>query len=191
MNPTDKRVRRTRQALDQALEELALNYNYHEITVTMLTQAAGINRKTFYLHYDSIDDLIKQFSDHLADQLIELVQRYPFHEIYQHPGLLIDEFIAFFANHSELIRKVLFGDAYSPYAKRVERRVAPAVARSIQASYPLSDQDATIAAHFLIHNTLTLFNYFSLQAPNGNFDRAAFKSYVSRLNLTGLSTFFN
>ena len=36
-----------------------------EITVTELTERAGINRKTFYLHYDRIEDIITELGQDL------------------------------------------------------------------------------------------------------------------------------
>ena len=50
---TDARVVRTRAALDRAVTELAAAIPIHEITVSQLAEAAGINRVTFYKHFDS------------------------------------------------------------------------------------------------------------------------------------------
>jgi len=53
---TDRRVVRTNQALRKAFRKLAQQYRFREITVQQLTAEANINRKTFYLHFESIDD---------------------------------------------------------------------------------------------------------------------------------------
>ncbi len=57
--PTDKRVVRTRAAIDAAFRRLLDRIPYSKITVSAIAREANINRKTFYLHYNSVDDLLK------------------------------------------------------------------------------------------------------------------------------------
>ena len=54
----DRRVLKTRQAIEEALASLILKTDYDKITVSALAKEANINRKTFYLHYDSVDDVL-------------------------------------------------------------------------------------------------------------------------------------
>ena len=62
----DKRVQRTDKALKDAFRSLSKTNSFQEITVKKLTEKAGINRKTFYLHYDSIDDFQNTFVNELV-----------------------------------------------------------------------------------------------------------------------------
>lgn len=57
--PLDKRVVRTRAAIDEAFDHLLDMMPYSKITVSAIAREANINRKTFYLHYSSVDDLLK------------------------------------------------------------------------------------------------------------------------------------
>ncbi len=58
LNSLDPRITRTRQALRQALIELIQLKGYRNITVKDITQRAGLNRSTFYLHFQNKDDLL-------------------------------------------------------------------------------------------------------------------------------------
>ncbi len=49
--PQDPRVRRTRQLLQQALVELLHTREFDKLSVQEITDAAGLNRATFYAHY--------------------------------------------------------------------------------------------------------------------------------------------
>jgi len=62
---TDRRVLKTKKAIVSALIELLTVKSISDISVTELTSKAGVNRKTFYLHYDKIEDIIYDFSDDL------------------------------------------------------------------------------------------------------------------------------
>jgi AcrR family transcriptional regulator len=53
----DRRVARTRAALQHALNSLILKKRYEEITITDICNVANVGRSTFYAHYASKDDL--------------------------------------------------------------------------------------------------------------------------------------
>jgi AcrR family transcriptional regulator len=55
---TDRRVRRTRQLLRDALMELALERGYDRVTVQDILDRADVGRSTFYAHYRDKDDLL-------------------------------------------------------------------------------------------------------------------------------------
>ena len=59
MNEEDKRVIRTRSHLAQALIELSCAEGYDAVTIQAIAERAGINYRTFYRHYDSKDDLLR------------------------------------------------------------------------------------------------------------------------------------
>jgi AcrR family transcriptional regulator len=54
----DRRVRRTRQLLRDALVELMLDRGYDRITVQDILDKADVGRSTFYAHYRDKDDLL-------------------------------------------------------------------------------------------------------------------------------------
>ena len=53
----DRRVVRTRKAIMDAFEKLLTQYRLDKITVSAIAREADIDRKTFYLHYASVNDL--------------------------------------------------------------------------------------------------------------------------------------
>ncbi len=79
MERVDRRVLRTRRAIREALLRLLTERDYRKITVTDLTREAGIDRKTFYLHYRTIDDVISEAleeeTSHIVAELHEELKR--------------------------------------------------------------------------------------------------------------------
>lgn len=63
----DRRVRRTRDKLGDALVELLVQKSFDEITVQDVLDRAGVSRSTFYSHFSDKNDLF--FSD--ADEFLE------------------------------------------------------------------------------------------------------------------------
>ena len=54
----DRRVRRTRAQLRQALTALLREKDLKDITVRELTDRADVNRGTFYSHYQDVYDMV-------------------------------------------------------------------------------------------------------------------------------------
>lgn len=66
----DPRIRRTRQLLQQALEKLLASKEFEELSVQDITDAATVNRATFYDHYPDKFALLKCM---VADRFHELL----------------------------------------------------------------------------------------------------------------------
>jgi AcrR family transcriptional regulator len=69
--PTDPRVIRTRQMLRDAIISLILEKGYDAITIQDITDAAGLRRATFYLHYKDKEELLISILQSAFDELVE------------------------------------------------------------------------------------------------------------------------
>lgn len=67
----DRRSRRTRQALHQALIRLIVERGYDEITVADIAVAADTGRSTFYAHFTDKDDLLRSAGGYLKHVLVK------------------------------------------------------------------------------------------------------------------------
>ena len=52
------RYKMSSEKIETAFLTLILNNKYEDITISQVCQQAGVNRSTFYCHYDDINDLI-------------------------------------------------------------------------------------------------------------------------------------
>ena len=66
----DRRVRRTKAALQQAMVELVVEQGYESISIDALAGRADVTRATFYAHYPSKAALLTAVVDHFADEVI-------------------------------------------------------------------------------------------------------------------------
>lgn len=63
MNKSESKYYNTALLMNQALIEILNKKDYEFITIKEICKKAGVNRSTFYLHYDSIDDLLCESID--------------------------------------------------------------------------------------------------------------------------------
>ena len=73
MNTTDRRVKRTKKLLADALAALMKQKPLKSITVRELTELADLNRGTFYLHFKDVYDLAEQIENEIFDRLNEII----------------------------------------------------------------------------------------------------------------------
>lgn len=63
MNRFETKYSNSARAMDKALIYLLNDKDYNYITIKEICKKAGVNRSTFYLHYENIDDLLKESVD--------------------------------------------------------------------------------------------------------------------------------
>ncbi|MDK2865998.1 MAG: hypothetical protein PWP51_272 [Clostridiales bacterium] len=73
----DLRFQKTHNAIQDAFRTLMMKKDYEKITVKELCELAKINRKTFYLHYHTLDDLIETLERELAESILLVLRETP------------------------------------------------------------------------------------------------------------------
>ncbi len=68
MNKNESKYFNTAIKMDQALLTLLEKKEFEYITVKEICSAAGVNRSTFYLHYESTADLLKEATQYILDR---------------------------------------------------------------------------------------------------------------------------
>ena len=79
MNQNDRRVKRTKKALYDALLKLLNEKSINEITVTELTTLADVNRATFYFYYTDLIDMLQQIQNEAYENFTAVIQKATIH----------------------------------------------------------------------------------------------------------------
>lgn len=132
----DRRVQKTKTAIQGAYFELLREKNTSRVTVAELARRANIDRKTFYLHYESTEDILREFSRDKIQELLFLLERDDFFErpfdiagLFGALNLLIEEHLDFYryAAGNEnwnffwaQVQEILIGTMREVYAGEVE-----------------------------------------------------------------------
>ena len=66
----DRRIARTRDVLQEALNRLTLKSGYEAVTIKDICDEANVGRSTFYAHFTSKDDLKRSGLEHLRQHLL-------------------------------------------------------------------------------------------------------------------------
>jgi AcrR family transcriptional regulator len=132
----DRRVRKTRRALREAMENLIAEKGYDQVTIEELTERADIGRTTFYLHYSAKQDLLLEQFDELLGQLVGQLSEIPLSswspqgKVFpagDHPGSPISMIFEHAAANEDLYRIVLQGEGVDQALERLQTMMTNAV----------------------------------------------------------------
>lgn len=71
MNRSESKYKHTADKMNNALITLLENKDFLKISITDICQKAGVNRSTFYAHYDNTYDLLKEVYQRLIKNFLE------------------------------------------------------------------------------------------------------------------------
>ncbi len=105
----DRRKKRSRTMLGQALLALVREKKFEQITIQDITDRADLNRATFYLHYGSKEELLADSLEAYFDELVQQISTKTMNKpIWENPEA--DEMVFnHVAEHADLYR-VLLGE---------------------------------------------------------------------------------
>lgn len=117
----DRRVRKTKSQLRQALMQLMTEKPFKSISVRELSERADINRGTFYIHYRDVSDLLQHLEDEMAERLSELCRRHDPRDSMTGGYPFLTDLYAFIQENADLCKVLLGGYGDRAYTERICR----------------------------------------------------------------------
>ena len=113
MNRSESRYFATAARMDEAFLELLEKKDFAYITVKEICENAGVNRSTFYLHYETVSDLLAESARYIIDQFVEAmphdtaefmsqIENRPLEELY----LITTEYLTPYLNYIKKHRRI-------------------------------------------------------------------------------------
>lgn len=141
---TDARTIETDKIIKETLIAMIREMDYPQITITELTNRAGIHRKTFYLHYESIESLFDSLVDDIVGDMQQMMDKLFGENIGLNLARLGNEFINLLNNNKNLHQKLFCNDTYGIIYNKIQAK---------SCEYLL-----TKLSHFLEYDAVTLEN---------------------------------
>lgn len=76
MNENDRRTKRTQRLIRENFIDLLAREPITTITIKEITDRADINRRTFYLHYTDIYDLLHKTEDYVIEHFSQMLEEF-------------------------------------------------------------------------------------------------------------------
>lgn len=89
MEKEDKRIKKSKKAIKNALIELVQEKDINEITIQELALKADVDRKTIYNNYQNIYEIFEDFANDLASSFDDILDKLANTSIYKDPSIVL------------------------------------------------------------------------------------------------------
>ena len=129
----DRRVNKTKNAITNTLLMLMEEKSVSRITVSELTEAADINRKTFYNHYSNIDSVLSEMEDNCINWAVSFVKDIPLESLINDPATVYVEIAKGLQRHSDFIGLLTKSGVYPRLSNKMAVSIKDAVLKKADA----------------------------------------------------------
>ena len=151
----DRRTRRSREKLQQALIELLLEKSYTTISIRDITERANIGYATFFRHYDGMDALLADAFQQSVDQLLSVLQLLGDKKSPVKEGQVVFEHVA---AHHDLYQVFLKGEGTQVLVDQIQREAVKELVMRFARS--TSDMPAAILANHVVASIIALIKWW-------------------------------
>ncbi len=168
MKKSESRYFNTALRMDQAFLKLLEQKDMEYITVKEICEAAGVNRSTFYLHYETIGELLaesvqymnEQFLEHMklrGEVFVSRIRDCPLDELYLVTPAYLTPYLEYIAQNKRLFRTALKNSG-SLGLDRIYSRMMRHVFTPILKRFQIAEPDRPYMVAFYIHGLMAILS---------------------------------
>lgn len=153
----DRRVSKTRKAIKTALVELILEKDSPKMTITEIAKRADIDRKTFYLHYDSVNDVVRDFSKEKLTELRERLKDSNFYDDAFDIDFLFKALNVAISDNIDLYRHIAKNPGYSSFWEETKSVVEESMLENVLSQIDASPQELSLYAEYFSSGIMAIY----------------------------------
>lgn len=168
MNKSESKYFATAARMDEAFFALLDKKNFACITVKEICETAGVNRSTFYLHYETMADLLSESVSHMNEQFLTHMKKdtnafvtkmrdCPLDELYLITPEYLTPYLGYIEQHKRLFRTATENAAVLEMDKSYERMLRH-VFMPILDRYGVPEWDRPYLMAFYIHGLMAIIS---------------------------------
>lgn len=167
---TDRRIKRTEQAIFKSLSSLASQKPLTSITVTELCQMADIHKSTFYLHYHDIHHCAEEFQKRLTTHICSIIAKYEYRDLLERSGEIWGQIIEAYLSYDGMYLPFIKSNSFGSMLQDLETSIINTIMEKYQVSCPYATEKEVLTHRinvtFLINGyvgTLRSFDFALLK----------------------------
>lgn len=183
----DRRQRKTRTAIQNALLALLREKSIDSITISELTELADVNRKTFYNHYANLQQVRSELEQQYIDLFFSYVREAPESNETGDPTWFIHCLVQSIWNQPERARLIFESGEHIHLAQRFKELSKPYL-KIMVTRYSLHANYLDLAVEYIVNGLVALLNQWihsKPQMPPEEFEQVATSLAYSSAKMLG------
>ena len=168
MAKEDLRVQRTKKVLKDTFKDMLLKSDYGTITIKDLCCKSMINRRTFYLHYNSIDDLMTEILEEMSLEFLKYTDGY---DHFANPDKIIKDYFEF-TNNNPLYEKLNNNTDIQYIREQLNNKVVNNVTNHFDSIKNLNEFEYNMTRIYLNGTAVAMYRYWSLNGKKAPIEEA-------------------
>ena len=188
-NPNDKRVIKTRKLIIETFKSMIIEMEYSDITIKNLAERANINRKTFYAHFECIEDVLNELSEEIADVLYKNMEKVG---MFDSPN--IEKFVmamtATAEENFDLYKKIMVANSYRFFIRNIKNLFKNSVfTNNVTVALNCTNDELDLCSEFIASGFAKIYKEWMENPRDITPKRIA--EIAGKMTFYGLSSFFN
>lgn len=182
----DRRIKKTQKSIHDAIISLLQEKDISEITIKELAERANINRKTFYMHYSSIEDIFDKIENEITEKLLRVLNKYDF------SSEKFDGY-AFFSSLNDMIsedldlhQKLIRANSYHFLLAKIKKIFKDSLIKIFQKEFNANKEEFSLYAEFTASGLVCMYiEWFNM---NSNITLEDLAKTASNITLNGINS---
>lgn len=155
----DKRTVKTVNAIRNAFTDMLVKSNNVYLSIKDIAEKANINRKTFYLHFQCIEDLYQDLEKITEEKLLALLNERNFFTSNFSIRIFLDALLELINQNEKLYEKLLINDDYKFLFRNVKDKIKEKV--FVQVNAEKENLKADMCAEYICSGLMKLFRVWA------------------------------
>lgn len=168
MNKSESKYFNTAMRMDEAFLSLLEEKDFAYITVKEICEKAGVNRSTFYLHYETIGDLLEEsisyinnnfleYMKHDSQEFVAKIKICPLEELYLITPKYLTPYLNYIKEHQRMYRTAI-ENASTLQLKNTYSKMFRYIFMPILERYQVAESERNYIMAFYIKGLMAIIN---------------------------------
>ncbi len=153
----DRRWLRTKKSIRNAVVEQIAVKDISKITVTEVAKIADINRKTFYLHYDSVYSVLNEIENDVANMIMKILNKIDLNDSYFDPYLILNEINTILNSDIDFYGNVMKSPLSNNLINKIKNALKVELINTITVKLNISNEALSVYIEFLATGILVSY----------------------------------
>ena len=185
MKTTDRRIIRTKNAVQSALLELLAEKPLSEITVTELAQTADINRKTFYNYYSDVSMVLEEIENQIVDDFRTALKDIQLMHLIEDPSEVFLTLTDLISADVDLYDRILAADSMNSLLAKIVSALKSYLMEALRGQVSMDMDRYDYVIEYALNGMVAVYRQWFLGGRKG--DLNALSRSVSILTFRGVA----
>lgn len=153
----DRRQIKTKKAIYAAFFELLKEKDMSKITISELARRAEIDRKTFYLHFDSVSDIYNELGSKMVGILKETITDFGKNGLIDSAYALFMTVNEILNERLELLREIMKSNDFTAFIFNVKDELCNEIIKMYEKSEYGDSEKFKLKAEFIASGTVSMY----------------------------------